>query len=111
MPAHLLIEEVYFLLVGLMLGQPVKILPADTRLAMDTVWPFLWGISPSPNASTKQSMAAVASKISFCPEAMIVLLSLVRCIIHRDQTSLPDWIKEHPSTIIQVKYLKYLFYY
>lgn len=109
MPSHLEIGEIYFLLVGLLLGQPVRLLPADTRLAMDTVWPFLWGIAPSQNASTKQSMAAVASRISLCPEAMIVLLSMVRCLIHHDQNTLPDWIKDHPVTIVQVIKLQLIY--
>lgn len=106
MPSHLQVGELYFLLVGLMLGQPVKLLPADTRLAMDTVWPFLWGVAPNPNASTKQSMAAVASRITLCPEAMIVLLSMVRCLIHHDQAALPEWIRDHPVTIVQVCEMK-----
>lgn len=45
-------------------------------------------------------LGAVNPKVNLCPEAVCVLLSMVRTIVHSDVTI--DWLQSHPVAIIQV---------
>ena len=96
LPHHLDIPELYFLLTALIMGQPVKLLGKDhTKLDLDRVWAFLWGapVSQAPVGSN-------GPKVNLCPEAVCVLLSMVRTIVHSEDNE--EWLKNHPVTIIQV---------
>lgn len=98
LPHHLEVAEVYFLLTALIMGQPVKVLGADhKKLDLDRVWAFLWGapVAQSP-----------APKVNLCPEAVCVLLSMIRHIVH-DSNCEVEWLKNHPVTIIQVMFSLY----
>jgi hypothetical protein len=65
LPQHIDVPEVYFLLMALMMGQPVKLLPADSsKLDLDSVWNFMFGVPAS------QSVTSVAGKVSLCPEVI-----------------------------------------
>jgi hypothetical protein len=63
LPQHIDVPEVYFLLMALMMGQPVKLLPADSsKLDLDSVWNFMFGVPAS------QCVTSVAGRVSLCPE-------------------------------------------
>jgi hypothetical protein len=67
LPQHIDVPEVYFLLMALMMGQPVKLLPADSsKLDLDSVWNFMFG------APASQSLTSVADRVSLCPEVDVV---------------------------------------
>lgn len=102
LPSHLEVPEIYFLLTALMMGQPVKLLPADTKFDLDSVWAFLWGASVS-----SQPVSSVAPRVNLCPEAVVVLLAMARSMLHFDQNLLPDWIRNHPISIVQVLFQLY----
>lgn len=99
LPHHLDIPEIYYLLTALIMGQPVKMLGSDhTKLDLDRVWAFLWGapVAQSP-----------VPKVNLCPEAVCVLLAMVRQIVHDTDGCHPEWLKNHPVTIIQVLFSLY----
>lgn len=98
LPHHLEVAEIYYLLTALIMGQPVKVLGSDhTKLDLDRVWSFLWGapVAQSP-----------APKVNLCAEAVCVLLTMVRHIVHEYDCQL-DWLVSHPVTIIQVLFSMY----
>ncbi|XP_047001362.1 WD repeat and FYVE domain-containing protein 3 [Schistocerca americana] len=104
MPLHIDVPEVYFLLMALMMGQPVKLLPADSKLDLDSVWNFMFGVPVS------QSVTSVASRVSLCSEAIIVLLGMVRTMLNQEgksPDSLPEWLRDYPVTIIQFLFFLY----
>lgn len=71
---------------------------ADRTVSVERVWGAAWGAA----APSRQSSAAVAARITLCPEAVVILLGTVRALIHTEQGSLPDWLSDHPVAIIQV---------
>lgn len=102
LPSHLEIPEVYFLLTALMMGQPVKLLPADTKFDLDSVWAFLWGASV-----TNQPVSSVVTRVNLCSEAVVILLAMARSILYTDLINLPEWLKNHPISIVQVLFQLY----
>lgn len=85
------------------MGQPVKQLSSDhTKIDLDRVWAFLWG---SPTV-TQSSVGSIGNnKVTLCAEAVCVLLSMVRKIVHCDINI--EWLEDHPVTIIQVLFSLY----
>ncbi|KAJ8919114.1 hypothetical protein NQ315_012099 [Exocentrus adspersus] len=102
LPHHLEIPEVYFLLTALMMGQPAKLLPYETKLDLDTVWAFLWG-----STLNNQPINSVVPRINLCSEAVVVLLVMTRTLLHSDQQDLPEWLHNHTVSIIQVLFQLY----
>lgn len=99
LPFHLEVPELYFLLTALIMGQPVKCLASEhTKLDLDKVWNFLWGGPVSPSSAN-------SPKVVLCPEAVCVLLTIVRTIVHSNNDI--KWLKNHPVTIIQVIFSLY----
>lgn len=100
LPNHLSIPEIYYLVVALIMGQPVKGLALDHRkLDLDKVWSFLWGgtsVAPSPTLSPR---------VNFCPEAVCILMTIVRKLVNLQETE--EWLKNHPETIIQIMFSLY----
>ncbi|GLG99384.1 Neurobeachin [Gryllus bimaculatus] len=104
LPQHIDVPEVYFLLMALMMGQPVKLLPADSKLDLDNVWNFMFGVPAS------QSVTSVLGKVTLCPEAVMVLLGMVRTMLNQEgksPDSLPEWLRDYPVTIIQFLFFLY----
>lgn len=97
LPSHLDIPEIYFLLTALMMGQPAKLLPAETKFDLDTVWAFLWGSSLN-----NQPINSVVPRITLSSDAVVVLLGMMRALLHSDLESMPDWLKDHTTSIVQV---------
>nr|CAI5836643.1 unnamed protein product [Callosobruchus analis] len=102
LPYHLEIPEIYFLLTALMMGQPAKLLPSETKFDLDTVWSFLWG-----STITTQPINSITPRINLCPEAVVVLLAMTRAMVHADESSLPDWLQNHAISIVQVLFQLY----
>lgn len=99
LPHHLEIPEIYFLITAMIMGQPVKCLATDhTKLDLDKVWSFLWGTPVSTSSSS-------CPKVVLCPEAVCILLTIVRTIVHGNYQQ--EWLKNHPVTIIQVIFSLY----
>ncbi|KAF7990932.1 hypothetical protein HCN44_000737 [Aphidius gifuensis] len=105
LPQHVdLVPDIYFLFIAMMMGQPIKLLPADTKLDLDNVWNFMFGV-PANN-----SLASFAGKIIICPEAVVTLLLMVRTMLNmytNNPDSLPDWLIDYPVTIIQFLFFIY----
>ncbi|XP_059488715.1 WD repeat and FYVE domain-containing protein 3 [Neocloeon triangulifer] len=104
MPQHIAIPEVYFLLVALVMGQPVRLLPADLKLNLDSIWNFMFGVPAS------QSVTSLAGRVTLCAEAVIALLAMVRAMLNhelRKPEGLPEWLRDYPVTIIQFLYFLY----
>lgn len=98
---HLDVPELYFLITALIMGQPVKMLASEhTKFDLDRVWSFLWG-APVSHASA----SSVAPKVQVCPDAVCVLLGMVRAIVHSIEPV--EWLHNHPETIIQVLFSLY----
>lgn len=97
LPAHLEVPEVYFLLTALMMGQPIKMLPSEKKFDLDTVWAFLWG-----STLNNQPISTIAPRVNLCQEAIVVLLSMARHIVHSNVNDLPEWLQNHTTSIIQV---------
>uniref|UniRef100_A0A182YPS5 DUF4704 domain-containing protein n=1 Tax=Anopheles stephensi TaxID=30069 RepID=A0A182YPS5_ANOST len=99
------VPEVFSLLVALIIGYPVKssIMPSKDN-TMEAIWAFLW----SPNAHAGGNLAA--EKMVFCTEAICILLSLTRSIVHCKRpnanltASIPEtsehWLQSHPGEIL-----------
>lgn len=101
LPYHLDIPELYFLLTAIIMGQPIKLLGSDhTKLDLDRVWAFLWG---APVSQTP--VGSIGPKVNLCPEAVCVLLKMVRTIVHSETNT--DWLQSHPVTIFQVLFSLY----
>ncbi|KAG6445369.1 hypothetical protein O3G_MSEX003892 [Manduca sexta] len=100
--SHLQIPEVYYLLFGLSLGQPMRALSAERAVSVERVWAAAWGAA----APARQSSAALAARITLCPEAVVILLAAARALVH-DRAGLPDWLTEHPVAIVQVLFSLY----
>ncbi|XP_044743172.1 WD repeat and FYVE domain-containing protein 3 isoform X2 [Chrysoperla carnea] len=102
-PSHLDVPEIYFLLTALMMGQPVKLLPGDTKFDLDAVWGYLWGVPLN-----SQPASSVAPRVTLCSEAVGVLLKMARAMIHhKEPNTLPSWLSDHPVSIIQVLFSLY----
>lgn len=93
--AHLQIPELYYLLFGLALGQPMRAAAGERALSVERVWAALWGAAPA-----RQSPAALAARISLCGEAACALLAAARALAHADD--LPAWLADHATAIVQV---------
>ncbi|XP_053612398.1 WD repeat and FYVE domain-containing protein 3 isoform X1 [Plodia interpunctella] len=101
--SHLQIPEMYYLLFGLTLGQPMRSACSDRCVSVERVWGAAWG----SGAPQRQSSAALAARITLCPEAVVVLLAVTRALIHSDPATLPEWLNDHPVAIIQVLFSLY----
>jgi len=91
MPRHMAIPEVYFLLLAMVLGQPVKRLPDTARLDLDSVWNYVFGTS-----SAEVIGQDLASRVTLCGEAMVTVLCMVRHMLNfetKNPEKLPDWLK------------------
>ncbi|XP_058460935.1 WD repeat and FYVE domain-containing protein 3 isoform X2 [Malaya genurostris] len=98
---HINTPETYFLLTALIMGQPVKLLGTNhIHIDLDRIWTFLWG---TPVSNTLSSSAL--PKMCICPEAVCILCSLVRKVVHT--TNNAEWLKNHPTTLIQVMFSLY----
>lgn len=71
---------------------------AEKTVSVERVWAAAWGAA----APSRQSSAAVAARITLCPEAVVILLGAVRTLIHADPGTLPEWLNDHSVAIIQV---------
>ena len=91
MPRHIAIPEVYFLLLAMVLGQPVKRLPDAARLDLDSVWNYVFGTS-----TAEVQGADLATRVTLCGEAMVTVLCMVRTMLNmetKNPETLPDWLK------------------
>ncbi|XP_026315295.1 WD repeat and FYVE domain-containing protein 3 isoform X1 [Hyposmocoma kahamanoa] len=101
--SHVQIPELYYLLFGLTLGQPMRNVGAEKVVSVERVWATAWGAA----APSRQSSAALAARITLCPEAVVILLGAVRSLIHAEAGTLPEWLNDHAVAIIQVLFSLY----
>ncbi|XP_029662380.1 WD repeat and FYVE domain-containing protein 3 isoform X2 [Formica exsecta] len=105
LPQHIdLVPELYFLFIALMMGQPVKLLPTDSKLDLDNVWSFMFGVPAN------HTLSSFTSRINLCPEAMVTLLAMVRTMLNSHSNNpevLPAWLNDYPVTIIQFLFFLY----
>ncbi|XP_050428058.1 WD repeat and FYVE domain-containing protein 3 [Adelges cooleyi] len=101
---HTELPELYYFLLALMLGQPIKILPKEKKLNLDGIWNFMFGVPMS------QSLSAVSDRIILCPEAVTAILFTVRLLLNQENREMKYayWLEDHPVTIIQ--FLFYLYH-
>nr|XP_029733035.1 LOW QUALITY PROTEIN: WD repeat and FYVE domain-containing protein 3-like [Aedes albopictus] len=98
---HISIPEIYFLLTALIMGQPVKLLGTEhVDVDLDRIWTFLWGAPVSGMLGGSST-----SKMSLCPEAVCILLNIIRKIVHT--TNNAEWLHNHPNTLVQVLFSLY----
>ncbi|XP_050700499.1 WD repeat and FYVE domain-containing protein 3-like isoform X2 [Eriocheir sinensis] len=112
-PHHIHIPQVYYLLLALLLGQPVKNVQNNTKLDLDTIWTFVFGVPASQCATT------ISGRVSLCPEAAIAILTMVRAMLNQEDKGrwrtrsrgsvkdLPEWLQSYPVTLIQ--FLRFLY--
>ncbi|CAM1304230.1 WDFY3 (predicted) [Pycnogonum litorale] len=97
-PKHLDIPQIYFLLLALLLQQPVRNLPDNLQFDLDSIWSYIFGVPAS------QSASAIANKREICSDVVIVLLSMVRSMLNQPTDGVDNtvpFIKEYPVTLIQ----------
>ncbi|KAG1679752.1 WD repeat and FYVE domain-containing protein 3 [Nymphon striatum] len=97
-PKHFEIPQVYFLLLALLLQQPVKTLPDDLQFDLDSIWLYIFGVPAS------QSASAIANKREICPDVILVLLAMVRYMLNQPASNVDNasfCVKEYPVTLIQ----------
>ncbi|XP_013136789.1 PREDICTED: WD repeat and FYVE domain-containing protein 3 [Papilio polytes] len=99
---HLEIPELYYLVFGLMLGQPMRAVCSERAVCVDRVWSAAWGAA----APARQSPAALAARITLCAEPAVALLAAARALVHADPAP-PDWLADHPVAIVQVLFSLY----
>ncbi|XP_050072593.1 WD repeat and FYVE domain-containing protein 3 [Anopheles maculipalpis] len=99
------VPEVFSLLVALIIGYPVKssIMPSKDN-NLESIWSFLW------SSNTHTSANCTTEKITFCTEAICILLSLTRSIVHckKPDVNLAEktpeiadhWLQSHPGEIL-----------
>ncbi|XP_058056243.1 WD repeat and FYVE domain-containing protein 3 [Anopheles bellator] len=77
------IPEVYSLLIALIVGHPVKstILPSKCQ-SLEAIWSFIW---TSREVGTIETNVSQTRIIPFCSEAICIILSLIRKILHNNQ--------------------------
>lgn len=68
---------------------------------MERVWAGLWGAS----LPSRQSAAALCARITLCPEAVVILLSAVRQLIHSETPAELSWRNDHATNILQVSFM------
>ena len=106
MPKHIAIPEVYFLLLAMVLGQPVKTLPDRVKLDLDSIYNYIFG-----KTSSEVLNSDLASRATQCGEAVCAVLCMVRTMLNNQTTNpelMPDWLKEYPVTLTQ--FLFYLYH-
>lgn len=79
MPRHIHVPQVYYLLLALLLGQPVKNVQNNTKPDLDSIWIFVFGVPTSQCATT------ISGRVSLCPEAAIALLAMVRAMLNQEE--------------------------
>ncbi|XP_013179018.1 PREDICTED: WD repeat and FYVE domain-containing protein 3 isoform X1 [Papilio xuthus] len=99
---HLEVPELYYLLFGLMLGQPMRAVCSERAVCVDRVWSAAWGAA----APARQSPAALSARITLCAAPAVALLAAARALVHADPAP-PDWLADHPVAIVQVLFSLY----
>ncbi|XP_068632967.1 WD repeat and FYVE domain-containing protein 3 isoform X2 [Battus philenor] len=99
---HVEIPELYYLVFGLMLGQPMRSVCSERVVSVERVWAAAWGAA----APARQSPAALAARISLCAEPVVTLLAVARKLVHSDPPP-PEWLADHPVAIVQVLFSLY----
>jgi hypothetical protein len=107
MPNHIGIPDVYFLLMAMVLGQPVKTLPSESvKLDLDAIWEYIFGTKASESVQ-----ADFAAKVALSSDTMVTILIMVRTMLNYEQKNpdkLPTWLKDYPVTLTQ--FLFYLYH-
>uniref|UniRef100_A0A182NVL5 WD repeat and FYVE domain-containing protein 3 n=1 Tax=Anopheles dirus TaxID=7168 RepID=A0A182NVL5_9DIPT len=103
------VPEVFSLLIALIIGYPVKssIMPSKDK-NLESIWSFLWSSTSPHNYASGNS---TGEKITFCTEAVCILLSLIRSIVHSKETDenldvkkevSAHWLQSHPCEVLRL---------
>lgn len=72
MPNHIEVGETYFLLIAMVLGQPVKTLPENVKFDLDSVWNYIFG-----KKATDSTCSDLSGKVNLSGDAVITILCMV----------------------------------
>lgn len=102
---HVHIIEVYFLLLSILLGIPPPRIPNNPKLSLDSIWSYLFG---GPTGQVTNATTAIKGEL--CPEAAVVLLSMVRTLLNQTNSNKiePSPLQDYPVTLLQ--FLMYLYH-
>ena len=107
MPHHVQIPQVYFLLMGILLGRSVKALPeSGDKLDLDSIWRFLFGTKPREVTSEE------CAKIQLNSDSMVTLLLMVRTLLDRQDRNIcqkesNEEEMEYPAILTQFLFFLY----
>ncbi|GAB6019627.1 hypothetical protein CHUAL_001189 [Chamberlinius hualienensis] len=107
MPNHVQIQELYFYILGLLVGQTFKQLPQKLQFNLDSIRAVLF------SSSSQKGNVSQGSRVEICPDVMLVVLSMIRSMINNNNNRSPDavddaWLTDYPITLIQ--FLLYLYH-
>ncbi|XP_018008987.1 WD repeat and FYVE domain-containing protein 3 [Hyalella azteca] len=98
MTSHVAVPQAYYLLLALMLGQPVKTAPTPAKLELSSIWSYVFG---SPVTGASPPIGNVSGRASLCPEAFITLLAMIRTIISPGFVG-PPWLDACSRTLLEL---------
>ncbi|KAL5018829.1 hypothetical protein ScPMuIL_004551 [Solemya velum] len=95
LPKHNNVPEIYFLLMALLLGQPVRNIPSDVQFNLDAIWTVIFGVPTSKPVLTRDT------QMDLCAESALVILSMIRSILNQPESEEENWYQEYPVTLMQ----------
>ncbi|XP_066304852.1 WD repeat and FYVE domain-containing protein 3-like isoform X4 [Branchiostoma lanceolatum] len=97
LPKHAHIPELYFILMALLLGQSARKPPKNPQFDLDSIWTYIFGVPAS------QSAGSITPQQPMCPDAVIVILSMVRAMFNQpwQMEDEGSWLREYPVTLLQ----------
>eukprot|EP00058_Branchiostoma_floridae_P010550 XP_002596038.1 hypothetical protein BRAFLDRAFT_202950 [Branchiostoma floridae] len=107
LPKHAHIPELYFILMALLLGQSARKPPKNPQAQstlfcspqfdLDSIWTYIFGVPAS------QSAGSITPQQPMCPDAVIVILSMVRAMFNQpwQMEDEGSWVREYPVTLLQ----------
>ncbi|KAF2366372.1 protein of unknown function DUF4704 [Trinorchestia longiramus] len=94
MTNHVKVAPAYYLLVALMLGQPVKTAPTAAKLELSSIWTYVFGSAVTGGSGN------ISGRACLCPEALITVLTMIRTVISPGFCP-PAWLHAYPQTLLE----------
>lgn len=98
---HTALPEIYYLIIGLMIGKPQ--LRTSSQLDLETIWSCLFGVSQA------QPIASLGGRgvTMYCPEAITILLTMMRAIMNPEDNSTDEASNNYPNVLLQFLFYVY----